>query len=176
MFALRSFVIAVTLGLGQLSFGGSAVAASFTAVGDRAAILYDAPSQRAEKQFVVARHYPLEVLVRLEQWTKVRDVAGDVGWIENRALVARRFVVVTAMQADIRSAAADTAPLVFTAQRQVILEWQDSAIATPAVTSPVGTPPTPGGTVVAAATPEWIRVQHRDGQVGFVRSSQVWGH
>jgi SH3-like domain-containing protein len=146
--------------------------AGFVVVGDRAAILYDAPSVRAEKQFVVSRAYPLEVLVRLEQWTKVRDVAGDVGWIENRALGNRRTLIVTADGTEVRNAGNDAAPVVFTAQRGVLLEFNDSAATVP-------TPAAPGSATTApapAAVPSWIRVTHRDGVSGFVRASQVWGH
>jgi SH3-like domain-containing protein len=182
---LRAHIARLGLALAFVTGAGLAQAAQFVAVGERPTILYDAPSQRAERQFVVSRQYPLEVLVRLEQWTKVRDMTGDVGWVENKALGMRRFVVVTADSAEVRSAATDAAGVAFTAQRQVLLEVLDAPTpapaASPAVGAPaVGTPaaagaPTTAGGSPAALAAGWVRVAHRDGQTGFVRASQVWG-
>jgi len=130
---------------------GSVGAAEFRSVGARAAILYDAPSARADRLFAVSRFYPFEVLVRLDQWTKVRDATGEVGWIENRALGDRRTVVVTVPVADVHAAASAESPLVFEAYKQVVLDVLE--------------PPADG----------WIKVRHRDGQEGYVRLAQVWG-
>lgn len=128
-----------------------AARAEFRSVGERAAILYDAPSARADRLFVASRFYPFEVLVKLDQWTKVRDVNGEVGWIENRALGDRRTVVVTVPLADVRAAPSADAPLVFEAYKQVVLDVLDP----------------PAG--------DWVHVRHRDGQEGYVRVAHVWG-
>jgi SH3-like domain-containing protein len=129
----------------------SAAAAEFRSIGERAAVLYDAPSQKADRLFVASRGYPFEVLVKLDQWTKVRDVGGEVGWVENRALGDRRNVLVNVPLADVRAAPNAQAPLVFEAFRQVLLEALE--------------PPADG----------WVKVRHRDGQQGFARLSHLWG-
>jgi len=129
---------------------GPVGAAEFRSVGEHAAILYDAPSARADRLFAVSRFYPFEVLVRLDQWTKVRDVIGEVGWIENRALGDRRTVVVTVPVADVHASASPESPLVFEAYKQVVLDVLE--------------PPADG----------WVKVRHRDGQEGYVRLAQVW--
>ena len=54
-----------------------AAAAEFRSIGERAAILYDAPSLKADRIFVASRGHPFEVLVKLDQWTKVRDAGGE---------------------------------------------------------------------------------------------------
>jgi hypothetical protein len=41
--------------------------AEYRALGDKPAILYDAPSTRADRLFVASRLYPFEVLVKLDQ-------------------------------------------------------------------------------------------------------------
>jgi SH3-like domain-containing protein len=114
-------------------------------------VLYDAPSLKARKLYVVSRGYPLEVVVVVEGWSKVRDAAGALSWIESRHLGDRRTVVVTAPRAQVRQAAAQDAPLVFEAERDVVLELLE---------------PARGG---------WLRVRHRDGQTGYVSAAQVWG-
>ena len=44
----------------------------------------------------------MEVIVRLDTWTKVRDAAGDLSWVEKKALSDTRTLVVTAPLADVR--------------------------------------------------------------------------
>jgi len=128
-----------------------AAAAEFRSLGDKPAVLYDAPSVRADRLYVASRHYPFEVLVKLDQWTKVRDVGGEVAWVENRLLGDRRTALVTVPLADIRAAASPQSPLVFEAYKQVLLE------------------------VIEPPAGEWVKVRHRDGQQGFIRVAHVWG-
>ena len=128
-----------------------AAAVEFRALGDRPAVLYDAPSVRADRLFIATRHYPFEVLVKLDQWTKVRDANGEVAWVENKALGDRQTVMVTVPLADVRTAPSAGSPLAFEAYKQVLLEILE--------------PPADG----------WVRVRHRDGQQGYIRLSHVWG-
>ena len=125
-------------------------ALEFRSIAADAAVLYDAPSAKARKLYVVNRGYPVEVVVVVEGWVKVRDANGDLTWVENKALSDRRTVMIKIPLAQIRQAANDGSPVVFQAQQNVILELEDVA-------------------------GEWIRVKHRDGQVGFVKAADVWG-
>jgi hypothetical protein len=61
-----------------------ALGAEYRAIGDPATVLYDAPSVKAKPLFVLGRDTPLEVVVPLEGWVKVRDVGGTIGWIERK--------------------------------------------------------------------------------------------
>ncbi len=126
-------------------------AAEFRSVGERPAVSYDAPSQKSNKLAILGPGSPLEILVKLDKWTKVRDATGEVAWMDNAALADRRTVIVTAPTADVRAQPSVTAPVIFEAHAQVLLE------------------PT------APAQNGWIAVRHRDGQQGYVRTSQVWG-
>ena len=138
---------AVALALAASAAG----AAEFRALGERPAVLYDAPSIRADKVFVATRYYPFEVLVKLDQWTKVRDANGEVAWVENKSLGDRQTVLVTVPLADVRAGPSPNSTLVFEAYKQVLLEVLD--------------PPAEG----------WIKVRHRDGQQGFIRLAHIWG-
>jgi SH3-like domain-containing protein len=128
-----------------------AAAAEFRSIADNAVPMYDAPSIKAKPLFVASRYYPVEVIVQLDNWTKVRDVAGDLAWVEKKELSDTRTVVVTAEIADVRDKPEDGAPLVFQARQGVALE------------------------IVELGAGLWVKVRHRDGQSGFVRSDQVWG-
>jgi SH3-like domain-containing protein len=128
-----------------------ALGAEFRAVGDRAAILYDAPSLKADRIFVASRGHPFEVVVKLDHWTKVRDAGGEVAWVENRLLGERRNAMVSVPVADVHATADAKSPLVFEAYKQVILEVLE--------------PPADG----------WVKVRHRDGQQGYARVAHLWG-
>jgi len=129
---------------------GVAVALEFRSVADAAAILYDAPSTKAQKLFVLSRDYPVEVVVKVEGWTKVRDDTGEFAWIENRQLSERRTVLVKSSSAEARQSASDAAALAFTAEKGVVL-------------------------AVLQLTAGWVKVRHPDGAVGFIKVSQLWG-
>lgn len=126
-------------------------APAFVSIGDRPALAYDSPSHKGVRLFIFSRQHPLEVLVRLGGWTKVRDVEGSVGWIETTSIGTRRFVMVTSAVAQVRTAPQAGAATVLEAERGVLLE------------------------ISGGRAEGWIPVAHRDGQAGFVSAQQVFG-
>lgn len=142
--------LCVALGAGAGLPG--ARAADFRSVQENTAVLYDAPSRQAKPLYVVSRSYPLEVIVNLEAWVKVRDHAGALSWIEKKALGDKRMLLVTAPVAQARERPEDAAPLAFSAAQNVALE------------------------LVEAAPNGWLRVRHGDGATGFVRAASLWGN
>jgi len=126
-------------------------AADFRSVTENAAVLFDAPSLKAKKTHVIARGYPLEVIVTVEGWVKIRDAGGELAWIEAKNLGERRTLMVRVKLADVRESAADNAPLLFQAEQNVLLD------------------------LVELTGTGWARVTHRDGQGGYIKISQVWG-
>src|SRR5688500_9172393 len=86
----------------------------FRAVGDHAAILYVAPSAKSSKLYVVNRGYPLEVILVVEGWVKVRDANGSLSWVESKQLTDKqRTVMVKVAVAHVRQAPDDNAPVAF---------------------------------------------------------------
>jgi SH3-like domain-containing protein len=126
-------------------------AADFRAIADNAAVLYDAPSTKSKKLYLLGRNYPVEVVVLVEGWTKIRDAGGELAWVENRNLSPHRSVMVKVALADVRQAADDKAPLVFQAEQNVLLD------------------------LVELTGTGWARVTHRDGQSGYIKLNLVWG-
>ncbi|MYM21455.1 SH3 domain-containing protein [Duganella sp. FT135W] len=123
----------------------------FKTVGAAPVILYDAPSTKGGKLFVVPRGAPLEVVLAYGEWLKVRDVNGELAWTEAKGLSAKRNVIVKTANLKIRATPDDAATAVFTADKGVLLELGENAA---------------GG---------WIKVRHRDGLTGYVKNSEVWG-
>jgi SH3-like domain-containing protein len=142
---LRAFAALATL------LAGAATAADFRSVGEAPAVGVDAPSLRGKKTYVYSPGYPLEVIINLDGWTKVRDASGDFAWLEEKAFGDRRTVLVKAAVAEVRQAPEDSAPIAFQAEQNVLLEW------------------------LGPSVPGWARVRLRDGQSGFVKILQLWG-
>lgn len=134
-----------------ISAASAALAIDYRSVEVPAAILYDSPSQKGKKLYLIKSQTPVEAVVRLEGWVKVRDAEGTLAWVEARNLGERRTLVVTAPRAEIREADKADAPVVTALDKWVVVEFLEPA------------------------APGWAKVRHRDGATGFVRSTQVWG-
>jgi SH3-like domain-containing protein len=148
MKAYRLFALAA---LPASLLAGQAHAVDFRSVGAAPAILYDAPSEKGRKVFVAPRGMPVEVVLTYGEWAKVRDIAGDLSWVETKALVPTRHVVANAAGIKVRAAADDSSPLIMTADKDVLFELAE---------------PIASG---------WVKVKHRDGQTGYVKAAEVWG-
>jgi len=133
-------------------------AADYRATAEQPTVLYDGPSVKAKPLFLYGRDVPVELIVMVEGWAKVRDAGGTIGWIDRKGLSDKRMLVVRTPVADVRASGEDSAPLVFRAERDVLLELAEAA--TSASTTSV---------------PGWVKVRHRDGATGFIRVIQVFG-
>ena len=129
----------------------AAQAVDYVSVSEASAILYDAPSIKAKKMFVVNRFMPFEQVVTLHSWVKVRDNSGKLFWVEKRVLSNDRYVFALLPVVDVHAAPDFSAARVFQVRQQIALELIEST-----------------GT-------GWIKVRHQDGNVGYVRSTEIWG-
>lgn len=129
----------------------AARASDFRSVADSAAVLYDAPSTAANPLYVVSHDYPLEVIVNLEAWVKVRDATGALSWIQKKDLAEARTVLVTAPSASVYARPDPASPVAFVAAQNVVFELLD---------------PAPGG---------WLHVRLPGGPEGYVQVGSVWG-
>lgn len=132
-------------------FAGAAVALDYRSVDVPVAILFDSPSQKGKKLYLIRAQTPVEVVVRLEGWAKVRDAEGTLAWVESRALGERRTLVVTAPKAEIRQSDRAEAAVIAELDKWVVVDF------------------------VEPASAGWVKVRHRDGVSGFIRGNQVWG-
>lgn len=114
-------------------------------------IVYDTPSDKGKKLAIVLAGTPVEMVVTLDKWVKVRDPSGSLSWIDRRALADKRTVLVTVAQATVRQTANDNAPAAFTTVKDAVLE------------------------LVEPAAAGWIKVRHADGASGYLRVNEVWG-
>ena len=155
----RSVAMAARCALAAVALvSGALHAADFRVTADQPTVLYDGPSAKAKPLFLYGRDVPVELIVTVEGWSKVRDAGGTIGWIDRKGLSDKRVVVVRAPVAEVRAAGEDASPVVFRAERDVLLE-----IAEPASSS------------ATTSVPGWVKVRHRDGASGFVKIGQIFG-
>jgi SH3-like domain-containing protein len=145
-----SFVLAAA----ALSLIAGAANADFRQTSADATIAFEGPSAKATKQYLYSRGTPVEVVVQIEGWLKVRDAQGALAWVEKKALTDRTNVQIKSPTADALAAPDAASPIVFRAESGVLL-----TLVTPQ-------PPNTGA---------WAQVRHRDGQVGFVRVDALFG-
>lgn len=150
MLQKASALIAALFSLALMPLQASAL--EFRSVAVSKAVLYDAPSFSAKKIFLLSQYYPVEVIVNLGDWLKVRDAEGAISWVEAKQLSTKRTVMVRAGSAELKQTADIASSLVATLQKNVVLEVVDANMS--------------GG---------WLKVKHRDGLIGFMLVSSLWG-
>ena len=148
---MRRLITSCSLGLLALLTSVTAQAIEFRSVGSSPVVMYDAPSQKGGKLYIAPRGMPVEVVFTSGAWSKVRDMAGDLSWIESKDLITRRNLIVRVASAKIHETAEETSALVFSADKNVLLEMAEPAAS------------------------GWVKVKHRDGQLGYVKVNEVWG-
>ncbi|MDY0974472.1 SH3 domain-containing protein [Massilia sp. CFBP9012] len=129
----------------------SAHAFDFKTVGTAPAILYQTPSAKGNKLYLAPPGMPLQVMIAYGNWVKVRDMNGDVAWTPANSLAARRNVLVRTPGSRVHSGPDETSAVLMTADKGVLLELAD-----------------PHALV-------WARVRHRDGIIGYIKVSDIWG-
>lgn len=137
-----------------LSFVAPAWALQFRSTA-RPAVLYDAPSQQANKVAVAGVGVPFEVFVETNAWIKVRDVSGRLAWLEKSVVGDARNVMVNVPEARVYAEASTSSETRFRVARGVLLSAR--------------------GAPNAAPNAGWLEVQHADGKSGWIRQHEVWG-
>jgi SH3-like domain-containing protein len=141
----------VLAGLAGLFFCAFVQAAEFRSVSVPKAIGYDAPSSEATKTLIYSKDYPLEVIVNLGDWLKLRDQQGSLVWLENKQLSQKRMVFVLE-RTDISLDETQPSALVATVEKGVSLELMSANFKS-----------------------GMVKVKHRDGLSGYIQASKLWG-
>lgn len=132
-----------------LAFPASALEFRSTA---RAALLYDSPSTAGTRVSIAGSGLPLEIIVELQTWAKVRDHNGRLAWIEKSALGLTKTVMIKADSSTIRLRPRPDAEVVFRAARGVLFE----------LTGPID-------------GFGWLPVKHASGKTGWLPAHEAWG-
>ena len=128
----------------------SLAAAEFRAVSVPKAIVYDTPSAQGKKLYLLGQGYPVEVIVNLAEWVKVRDQQGGLSWIDAKQLSTKRTLLIIS-PVEIKQTPEASGTTIARVEKDVVVD------------------------LLEPAKSGWVKVKHRDGLVGFVQTSAVWG-
>ena len=129
------------------------VQADFISVKAKQAVLFEGPSKTTEKMFIVTEGYPLEVLVSLKDWKKVKDHNGKISWIESKYTDNERTVLILKDDAVIFNQANDKSHKLANVDKFVVLKLNSPML--------IG---------------NWAQVKTQiEGLIGFINSKEVWG-
>jgi SH3-like domain-containing protein len=126
--------------------------AEFRSVISPKTILFEEPSATTKRIYLVGEGYPLEVIVNLGDWLKVRDPYGTLSWAESKNLQSKRTVIVKVDKANIYKEPESKSALIATIEKDVVIELSDPLI-----------------------TNGWIKVRYQQDLDGYIQTSQVWG-
>lgn len=129
-----------------------ALALDYRSVSTPKAVLFDAPSAQAKKIYILSQGYPVEVIVNLGDWLKVRDNLGGLNWIEAKSTSDKRMVLVRVAKAEMKQAANNSAKTIAYVEKDIVLEL-----------------------VSDEKNTGWVQVRHRDGLVGYLPAVALWG-
>lgn len=124
--------------------------AEFRAVSVPKAIVYDTPSAQGKKLYLLGQGYPVEVIVNLAEWVKVRDQQGGLSWIDAKQLSPKRTLLIIS-PVEIKQTPEAGGATLARVEKDVVVD------------------------LLEPAKNGWVKVKHRDGLVGFVQTSAVWG-
>ena len=127
--------------------------AEYLSVGVDQSFLHEAPSDSTKKTFIVTKGYPLEVLVSLKEWKKVKDHQGAINWIPSNHLSSKKMVLNFKDNNPIYLEPNESSPTLAFAAENVVLEIVDNK-----------------------RIDNWIKVYSKLTEVeGFISIENLWG-
>ena len=127
--------------------------ADFMSVNADQAFLHEAPSDSTKKSYIVTRGYPLEVIVSLKEWKKVKDHEGLINWIKTSDLSSKRTVLNLKGDNSIYLEPSSASPILAKVNDNVTLELLD-----------------------VNKIDAWVKVYSKVGDIeGFINASDLWG-
>ena len=142
----RIVVFALAL---SLVWVGTASAKRLSVVVEKANIR-SGPSTKNEVLWSVGKYYPVDIIKTSGEWYQIRDFEGDVGWVYKKLLGKTPAVIVQGKLVNVRKGAGKNFKVEFQAEKGVSLKLLEKK-------------------------KSWLKVQHADGDVGWIHSSLVWG-
>jgi len=117
------------------------------------AFLHEAPSDSTKKSFIVTRGYPLEVIVSLKEWKKVKDHEGLINWIKTSDLSSKKTVLNLKGDNPIYLEPSSASPILAKVNENVTLELLD-----------------------AKKIDDWVKVYSKVADIeGYIKATDLWG-
>jgi SH3-like domain-containing protein len=109
------------------------------------------PGTNHEIMWSAGKYYPVDIIKTSGKWYHIRDFEGDTGWIYRRLLKKIPAVIVKGTIVNVREGPGTGFRVLFQAEKGVSFK-------------------------LLKRKKKWLKVQHADGEVGWIHTSLVWGH
>ncbi len=107
------------------------------------------PDAKSEIAWQVTKYHPFLILKKKGDWYECKDFEGDRGWLFKKLLVKTVTVITLKENCNIRSGPGSKNRILFIVDREVPLK-------------------------VLKRDGRWIKVEHEDGDQGWIHASLVW--
>ena len=107
------------------------------------------PDAKSEIAWQVTKYHPFLILKKKGDWYECKDFEGDRGWLFKKLLVKTATVITLKENCNIRSGPGSKNRILFIVDREVPLK-------------------------VLKRDGRWIKVEHEDGDQGWIHASLVW--
>ena len=128
---------------------GPGLAAERMTVKSAIANLRSGPGSKYEVLWQVEKFHPLLIIEKKKNWYKIKDFEGDMAWIHRSLLGKINGVITIKTKSNVRSKPDKKGKILFTAERGVPFK-------------------------VLKRNGNWIRIEHADGEIGWIYNSLVW--
>jgi len=128
---------------------GPVLAAERMAVKASIANLRSGPGSKYEVLWQVEKYHPILIIEKKKNWYKIKDFEGDMAWIHKSLLGEINGVITTKAKCNVRSKPDKKSKIMFTVERGVPFK-------------------------VLKRSGNWIRIEHADGEIGWIYKSLVW--
>ncbi len=107
------------------------------------------PDAKSEVAWQVTKYHPFLILKKKGDWYECKDFEGDRGWLFKKLLVKTATVITLKENCNVRSGPGSKNRILFIVDREVPLK-------------------------VLKRDGRWIKVEHEDGDQGWIHASLVW--
>ena len=134
---------------GVMIIAGPVLGADRMAVKAAIANLRSGPGSKYDVLWQVEKFHPLLVIQKKGKWCKIKDFEGDMAWVHSSLLAKINGVITTKAKCNVRSKPDKKSKVLFTVERGVPFK-------------------------VLKRNGNWIRIEHADGEIGWIYNSLVW--
>lgn len=132
-----------------LSYCGSVFAKTLSVCVNRANVR-TGPGKQYEVIWEVGKYYPVKIIKKSGKWYKIRDFEDDEGWIYGDLLKNIPSVIVKKNEINVRKGPGTEYKILFKAEKGVSFK-------------------------LLKKKGMWLKVQHADGDIGWLYKPLVWG-
>jgi SH3-like domain-containing protein len=144
---LKKVLLTVVL---VLSMVAVANAVTLVSVKGESVNMRSGPGENYSVLWELGKGFPLKVIGKKGNWTKVEDFEGDVGWVYGKLLGRKAHLIVKKKRINVRSGPGSSYRLVGKANYGVVFK-------------------------TIKVEKGWAKVKHENGLTGWIKRSLLWG-